>query len=107
MLLCGMLLFPESPRYLCEIDRTDEALAVLKKLHFDGTNEDWIQSEFNEIRLTIEAEKAITAPGWMVMFRVPAWRTRLMHATLIQFFGQMTGYVSLHARPHICGADMI
>jgi hypothetical protein len=41
--------------------------------------------------LTIDAERAITAPGWLVMFKVPVWRTRLMHATLIQFFGQMTG----------------
>lgn len=86
-----MLFFPESPRYLVETDRSDEALKVIKKLHYDGTNDDWIQSEFNEIKLTIDAERAITAPGWKVMFTVPAWRTRLMHATLIQVFGQMTG----------------
>lgn len=91
MLLCGMLFFPESPRYLCEIDRADDALVVLKKLHHNGSNDEWIQTEFNEIKLTIDAERAITAPGWRVMFTVPAWRTRLMHATLIQFFGQMTG----------------
>jgi len=86
-----MLFFPESPRYLVETDQADKALVVLKKLHYNGSNEDWIQTEFNEIKLTIEAEKAITAPGWRVMFTVPTWRTRLMHATLIQFFGQMTG----------------
>jgi hypothetical protein len=86
-----MMFFPESPRYLCEHDRADEALVVLKKLHADGTNDEWIRTEFNEIKLTIDAERAITAPGWLVMFKVPVWRTRLMHATLIQFFGQMTG----------------
>jgi hypothetical protein len=64
---------------------------VLHKLHYDGTNEDWIQSEFHEIKLTIEAEKAITAPGWAIMFKVKTWRIRLMHATLVQCFGQMTG----------------
>jgi hypothetical protein len=63
----------------------------LRKLHYNGHNEEWLQSEFNEIQMTIQAEKAITAPGWMVMFRVPQWRTRLMHATLIQVFTQMTG----------------
>lgn len=94
MILCGMMFFPESPRYLVETDRSDDALKVLKKLHYDGTNADWIQSEFNEIKLTIDAERAITAPGWKVMFTVPVWRTRLMHATLIQLFGQMTGYAS-------------
>jgi len=91
ILICGMLFFPESPRYLVETDQADKALVVLKKLHYNGSNEDWVQTEFNEIKLTIEAEKAITAPGWRVMFTVPTWRTRLMHATLIQFFGQMTG----------------
>ena len=91
ILICGMMFFPESPRYLCETDRADDALVVLKKLHYNGSNDEWIESEFNEIKLTIDAERAITAPGWRVMFTVPTWRTRLMHATLIQLFGQMTG----------------
>lgn len=90
LLIGGILFFPESPRYLMETDRADEALACLKKLH-GGTNEEWIGREFNEIKLTIEAEKAITAPGWLVMFRVKSWRERLMHATLAQVFTQMTG----------------
>lgn len=80
-------------------------MVVLKKLHFDGSNEDWIQSEFNEIKLTIDAERAITAPGWRVMFIVPVWRTRLMHATLVQFFGQMTGSVSCHLEYTCIGTD--
>jgi hypothetical protein len=80
-------------RVQVETDRADDALVVLKKLHYNGSNDDWIQTEFNEIKLTIDAERAITAPGWRVMFTVPAWRTRLMHATLIQLFGQMTGCV--------------
>ncbi|KAJ8111872.1 hypothetical protein OPT61_g5639 [Boeremia exigua] len=90
-IICGIWFFPESPRYLVETDRADEALRVLHKLHYDGTNEDWINQEFSEIKLTIEAEKAITAPGWAVMFKVKSWRTRLLHATSIQLFGQMTG----------------
>ena len=65
-------------------------VSQLRKLHYNGHNEEWLQSEFNEIQITIQAEKAITAPGWMVMFNVPQWRTRLMHATLIQVFTQMT-----------------
>ncbi|KAF2262125.1 general substrate transporter [Lojkania enalia] len=91
ILIGGIMLFPESPRHLIETDRADEALKVLYKLHYDGSNEDWIQSEFNEIKLTIEAEKALTVPGWRIMFTVRAWRTRLMHATLVQVFTQMTG----------------
>ena len=91
ILLIGIVFFPESPRHLIETDREEEGLKVLKKLHFDGGNELWIQQEFTEIRTTIAAEKAISAPGWRIMFTVPQWRTRLMHATLIQVFTQMTG----------------
>lgn len=69
--IIGLLFFPESPRYLVEKDRPDEAMKVLRKLHYDGTNDEWIQAEFNEITLTIQAEKAITAPGWLVMFKIP------------------------------------
>ena len=66
-------------------------MRVLRKLHYDGSNDDWIASEFNEIKTTISAEKAITAPGWKPMFTVPQYRTRLMHATLVQVFTQLTG----------------
>ncbi|KAF9893027.1 hypothetical protein FE257_012438 [Aspergillus nanangensis] len=90
ILVIGMFFFPESPRYLVETERYEEAQRVLRKLHFDGSNQDWIDHEYNEIRLTIEAEKAITAKGWLVMFKVPQWRTRLLHGTLVQVFTQMT-----------------
>lgn len=91
VIICGILFFPESPRYLVETDRSDEAIRVLRKLHYDGHNQEWLDNEFNEIKQTIDAERAITAPGWKVMFTVPVWRKRLMHATLVQVFTQMTG----------------
>ncbi|KAH8424025.1 uncharacterized protein LDX57_001780 [Aspergillus melleus] len=73
-----MFFMPESPRYLIEKEKYDEALKILKKLHYDGTNEDWIQTEYNEIKTTIQAEKAVMVSGWLVMFKVPQWRTRLL-----------------------------
>ncbi|EKG13215.1 General substrate transporter [Macrophomina phaseolina MS6] len=66
-------------------------MRVLRKLHYNGQNDDWINQEFHEIKTTIAAEKSITAPGWRIMFTVKQWRTRLMHATLMQVFTQMTG----------------
>ncbi|KAK5128472.1 hypothetical protein LTR85_003140 [Meristemomyces frigidus] len=91
LLLIGLIWLPESPRWLIEVDRDDEGLKVLRKLHYDGTNDDWVQSEYNEIRATISAEKAITVPGWLIMFKVPQWRKRLFLGTLIQVFTQFTG----------------
>jgi hypothetical protein len=91
LLLVGLIWLPESPRYLIEKDRDDEGMKILRKLHFNGSNDEWIQTEYNEIRATLSAEKAITAPGWAVMFTVPQWRKRLLLGTLIQLFTQLTG----------------
>lgn len=80
LLLVGMFFLPESPRYLIETGDYDQAMRVLRKLHFDGRNAEWVQTEHDEIKKTIQAENAVTAPGWTVMFRVPQWRTRLLYA---------------------------
>jgi hypothetical protein len=95
---------------LIATDREDEGLRVLKKLHYDGHNgmlflsdplihttllikptDEWIENEFNEIRQTIAAEKAITVPGWRVMFTVKEWRIRLFHGVAVQVFTQLSG----------------
>ncbi|KAK2758976.1 hypothetical protein FQN54_003074 [Arachnomyces sp. PD_36] len=91
ILFIGLFWFPESPRHLIEKENYEEAMRVLRKLHYDGTNDDWIEKEFTEIKATITAELSVAAPGWLVMFKVPQWRTRLMHGTLVQVFTQMTG----------------
>lgn len=83
--------FPESPRQLIEKDNEEEALRILKKLHATGRNDDWINSEFHEIRQTILAEKALVVRSWSVMFTVPQWRNRLMHGVMVQVFTQLTG----------------
>lgn len=89
LLSIGMLWLPESPRHLIATDRLDEGLATLRKLHADGTNDEWIENEFREIKQTLDAERTLTAPGWLVMFKVPQWRHRLMLGTLVQVFTQV------------------
>lgn len=69
-------------------------MKVLRKLHFNGSNEEWIQREYTEIKTTIEAEKAITAPGWTIMFRVPQWRTRLLYVLSLCLSVWLAGSVS-------------
>lgn len=91
LLALGMLWLPESPRHLIATDRADEGMRILRRLHYDGHNDDWIQSEFNEIKLTIDAERSVTAQGWLIMFQVPQWRRRLLLGTLVQVFTQFTG----------------
>ncbi|PNS13804.1 High-affinity glucose transporter [Sphaceloma murrayae] len=91
ILVAGLAVLPESPRWLIEKDRDEEARVVLQKLHFDGDNQEWIDREYAEIRATISAERNITAQSWSVMFKVPSWRKRLMLGTLVQVFTQLTG----------------
>ncbi len=91
ILATGIMFFPESPRHLMETDREEEAMRVLKKLHYNGHNEAEVEAEFQEIKITIAAEKAITVPSWSIMFTVPQWRTRLMHGVAVQVFTQFTG----------------
>ncbi|TVY47712.1 MFS glucose transporter [Lachnellula occidentalis] len=91
ILAVGMIFFPESPRHLMATDREEEAMRVLKKLHYNGSNGDWVESEFNEIKQTLAAEKSVTVPGWRVMFTVPQWRTRLFHGVAVQLFTQFSG----------------
>ena len=93
ILILGLFFLPESPRHLIETDRSDEAMKVIRKLHFNGHNEEWVEAQYKEMKLTIDAEKSLTAPGWRIMFTVKPWRHRLMHAILVQVFTQMTGYV--------------
>ncbi|KZZ87576.1 Sugar/inositol transporter [Ascosphaera apis ARSEF 7405] len=91
LLAAGMFFFPESPRHLISRDRYDEGLRVLRRLHYNGSNEEWINEEFTEIKNTISAEKEIQVPGWTAMFTVPQWRKRLLIATSLQMFAQSTG----------------
>ena len=85
VLIIGMIFLPESPRYLIEKEHYAEGMRVLRKLHFDGTNEEWIEAEFSEIRRTIEAEKGIAAQGWTPMFTVPQWRIRMLYVWPLSF----------------------
>jgi len=89
-LFAGLFFFPESPRHLVEKGREEDALKVLTRLR-SATDAAAINAEFQEIRATIQAENAITAPGWTIMFKVPTWRKRLFLGTGVQVFTQLTG----------------
>jgi hypothetical protein len=79
-----MFFLPESPRYLIETERYTEARRILHRLHSDGLNDAWIEAEYSGICTAIEAEKCVTATGWMAMFTVPQWRTRLLYVHSLQ-----------------------
>jgi hypothetical protein len=67
-----------------EVDREEEPLKALTKLDINGSNEEFIQRKFHEIKTSIAAERIITVPGSRIIFKAPQWRTRLMHVLLFR-----------------------
>ena len=60
-----------------EQDRHEEARAALEKLHGDGSNTEFLELEYREIRDTIVAEKSLQVPAWSTLLQKPSWRRRL------------------------------
>ena len=72
-LFVGMLRMPESPRWLVEKGRHDEALAVLKTIR----SEDRAIAEHGQVELIAEEEKAEHVIGWKAIL-TNRWLVRII-----------------------------
>lgn len=90
MMVCGIPFLPESPRWLVERGRFEEARATLDRLR-GGTEESLVSLEFQEIRDTIVAEKQMVVQSWKEIFSRPSWRKRLVLGMGLQAFSQLSG----------------
>jgi len=81
-LMIGLLLVPESPRWLAAAGRFADALAVLAKINGQTQAE-------REVR-AIRAELAAEAGGWAELFR-PGIRAALLIGILLMVFSQING----------------
>ena len=91
ILSVGVWFLAESPRWLVEHERYEEAQGVLAIMHGDGNNQEFLDLEFREIRDTIVAEKAVAVKSWSAILTKPSWRKRLFLGMGIQAFGQLSG----------------
>ncbi|KAJ3535859.1 hypothetical protein NM208_g6960 [Fusarium decemcellulare] len=91
ILAIGILFLPESPRWLMEKDRAEETRETLRRLHYDGTNDDFILAEFQEIQNSIQADGRSQTRSWSEIIKRPSWRRRLLLGCGIQAFGQLSG----------------
>jgi hypothetical protein len=84
---------PESPRYLVNKDRHEEALQVLSKWHAGGdVSNATVQFEFREIKQTIQIEKdADRATGYLDFFRTKGNRWRLAIIVSLGIISQYSG----------------
>jgi MFS family permease len=70
LLLLGMLMLPESPRWLAKQGRWEDSLAVLTLVHGHGDEKNWlVVREMKEIRDSVEFELQNSDVTWKELFR--------------------------------------
>jgi len=91
ILSTGMLMFPESPRWLVDHDREPEALEILADLHGGGDqNNELVVLEFEEIKQQVYFERTEGAKSYADLFRPGIFR-RVTLGCSLQMWSQLTG----------------
>ncbi|KAM0807455.1 putative General substrate transporter [Seiridium cardinale] len=93
VVMCLIMFFPESPRWLIHKDRAEEALAIFAKYHGDGDeNSPLVQLQYREI---VEETQVLRNdnPWWdyQELVNTRAARYRLAMVIGMSFFGQWSG----------------
>ncbi|KAH8704794.1 general substrate transporter [Talaromyces proteolyticus] len=96
VLFCGSPLIPESPRFLVQVGRKEEAWGILQKIHHDPTDpqETAAHAEFIQIQRQIEFERAEEV-SYLKMLTKPSWRKRSLLAFFVQFASQSSGILAI------------
>ncbi|KAK0710320.1 general substrate transporter [Lasiosphaeria miniovina] len=91
--LAGIWWIPESPRFLANKDRHDEALHILAKWHAGGdVNNATVQFEFREIKETIRIQKATDqSTRYLDFLRTKGNRWRLAIIVSLGIISQYSG----------------
>lgn len=91
ILFFGMIILPESPRWLASKDRWEECEQVLILTHGKGDpNSPWVAQEFQEIKEWIEIERASARVRYIDLFS-PKYINRTHIGLFTQIWSQLTG----------------
>ncbi|KAL1893947.1 hypothetical protein Sste5346_006088 [Sporothrix stenoceras] len=92
LLLASLAFLPESPRWLVERERYDEAWTVLQQLHQSkgGNDTHLARAEMVQIRAQIAEEHAQPTGYWHIL-KTPNLRYRVYCSVLVWIVGQSTG----------------
>lgn len=92
ILLVGVLLVPESPRWLCLKGRYEDAAAAFRRYHADGSNDEWCAEQFALIQVNIREElEAQGRLSWGDLFRTRSFRKRLFVGSFVWAAAMLSG----------------
>ncbi|KEF55574.1 uncharacterized protein A1O9_08324 [Exophiala aquamarina CBS 119918] len=94
ILVVTMYFIPESPRWLMDHGKADEAWEVLRKLHKSKTDPEarLARVEHIQIKAQIEEEKSLPSGYWHILSN-PNMRRRAICGAIVWVMGQSTGIV--------------
>ncbi|OBZ75357.1 High-affinity glucose transporter [Grifola frondosa] len=91
ILSLGMMVFPESPRWLVDHDRESDALEILADLHGHGDpNSELVQLEITEIKQQVTFERTEGAKSYLDLLK-PGILRRVGLGASLQMWSQLTG----------------
>lgn len=93
MQLCGIWFIPESPRFLINKDKSEEALQIIAKHHAGGdTQNATVQFQYREIKETIENERENrTKTSYLDFFKSKGNRWRIAIIISLAVISQYSG----------------
>lgn len=96
LLLIGMLLCNESPRFLAKQDKWERSLAVLAQVRALPPDHPYVQSEFQDICAQLEREREVIGGASFMnlqkeMWTIPGNRKRAIISISVMIAQQMTG----------------
>ncbi|RFU25255.1 hypothetical protein B7463_g11079, partial [Scytalidium lignicola] len=90
--ICFIWFVPESPRFLIDKERHEEALKILVKYHGNGEETELVMAEYLEIKETLALEKEFASKvTWAELLSTPGNRKRTLICFVQGFFSQWSG----------------